>query len=247
MPQWSPPIPCRSCGPTIVLPMLPSAALIAATSTWTASGCREPATMRPLALRRHEIFRAILDPVRIELDRRGGNGLDHSIQPRVVRGTGDLRRQRERESPDLTGRQTQAMIRHAAGHRVAVLDHIQPVHLRVWPRDLAARRKGADVRDVAIASQEITVQRQNDVCLVKLRQRFHTLAISLVGSHRTQRLIHRPRGFRILLPDQALQTQAGRRIIVLQQEGQPGTVAGTLENFISAVVNAASSTTTPSA
>ena len=56
------------------------------------------------------------------------------------------------------------MIRHRAGERETILDHVEPVHRVLRRADAAARREGADAREIAFAAiQEIAVERENDI------------------------------------------------------------------------------------
>ena len=172
-----------------------------------------------------QIFRGNLDPLGIELHRRSTKRRRRLHERSVLGGRRDFRRQGEREGPDLARRHAHPVVRDAARHCVAILGHVEPVHLRAWPRHFPPRGKLPDRVHVALDAEEIAVQRHDDVRLVDHRHRRHAAAKRrrrrLVGEFGAERFIDGPRRLRKFLRDLAAQPLAGRRVVFLEQERQP--------------------------
>src|SRR5213592_3221425 len=77
-----------------------------------------------------KIIRRLAEPLLIER-RSACRSLyvsDHCTQAGIVCAAENLLRKRMRERGDLARGTTEPMVRHCAGEREVILDHIQPVH-----------------------------------------------------------------------------------------------------------------------
>ena len=117
-----------------------------------------------------EVGRAFFDPLGIKGRLRSGNGVGDGGQVGVATGFGE-------DQSELTGKfahvgdlQAQAVVSHAAGDRVVVLDDIKAVHRSAFLVGIAASGKALRVTNAGFDRiQEIAIDCQNNIGAAEIR------------------------------------------------------------------------------